>query len=136
MKTLLNNHPNLSIYLGIIYMIALILILIVSFINKFYYKKIAKLYIDRYGSLPITASMAKYASLIASPGAYHAKIGFIMDSLILPYNRFSNHDMTKEQYRYINKLPIKLTIWFRVEGVLWIISIPTLAMALIISVMK
>lgn len=114
-----------------IYMIAFILILIISFINTFCYKKIVKLYTDKYGSLPITASMAKYSSLIATPGAYHAKIGFIMDSLILPYNRFSNHDMTKEQYEYINKLPIKLTIWFRIEGVLWIISIPTLAMTFI-----
>ncbi|WP_228292021.1 hypothetical protein [Klebsiella michiganensis] len=74
---------------------------------------------DKYTRLPITAALAKEASLISTPGAYHAKIGFIMGSLILPYNKITNHDMTREQYDYINGLPLKLTIGFRIEAFLW-----------------
>ena len=41
--------------------------------------------------------------------------------------------MTKEQYDYINNLPKKLTIGFKIEAVLWIISIPTMIVGFILQ---
>ncbi|HFU1282254.1 TPA: hypothetical protein ACGQW2_000679 [Klebsiella michiganensis] len=119
MKSFLNNRPNLGMWLIAISALGMFIIFIMSMINTIPYKKIVKLYMDKYTRLPITAALAKEASLIATPGAYHAKIGFIMGSLILPYNKITNHDMTREQYDYINGLPLKLTIGFRIEAFLW-----------------
>lgn len=114
-------------------MFGMLLIMIISFINKIAYRKIVSLYINKYSRLPITAALAKEASLIVTPGAYFAKIGFIIETLTLPYNKISNHDMTKEQYDYINNLPKKLTIGFKIEAVLWIISIPTMIVGFILQ---
>ncbi|QMR74318.1 hypothetical protein [Enterobacter sp. RHBSTW-00175] len=121
MKNFLNSHPNIGLLLIAISAIGMLFILIVSAVNKLAYKKIIKLYIGKYSRLPLTAALAKEASLVATPGAYHAKVGFIMGSLMLPYNKITNHDMTREQYDYINNLPLKLTIGFRVEAFLWVV---------------
>ncbi|HAS1783986.1 TPA: hypothetical protein I4G64_03775 [Enterobacter cloacae] len=130
MKNFLNNNPHFIVFLVAFSMFGMLLIMIISFINKIAYRKIVSLYTDKYSRLPITAALAKEASLIATPGAYFAKIGFIMETLMLPYNKISNHDMTKEQYDYINSLPKKLTIGFKIEAVLWIISIPAMIVGL------
>ncbi|EPG8016314.1 hypothetical protein OQO70_003266, partial [Citrobacter freundii] len=67
-------------------------------------------------------------SLIGTPAAYFAKIDFIMGSLIFPYNRVINHDMSIESYNYIRNLPGHLTTGFKIEAALWLAEL-VLAMA-------
>ncbi len=66
--------------------------------------------------------MAKHASLLVMPGAYFAKIGFICESLIFPYNRVSNHDMSREAYDFIRALPSEYIIGFKLFIVLFIMG--------------
>lgn len=131
MSNYLKNNPNFILYLITFSMIGMLFIVIISLVNKKYYAMVVDLYIKKYNRLPIMAGLAKEASLILTP-VIPCKSWFIMDSLILPYNKFSNHDMTIEQYNYINSLPMKLTIGFRIEGFLWIISIPPMLIGFIL----
>lgn len=112
---------GMSLFIALVTM-TIILVFISSIINKENYKKITHLYEERFGNLPQTARMARGASLIGSPGIYFAKVDFIMSSLILPYNRVFNHDMSFEEYFFIRALPSELTTGFKVEAILWIIE--------------
>lgn len=107
--------------------ITLILILISYVINDEKYKKIVILYEEEFGRLPITASLARTASLIGTPGIYFAKIDFIMSSLIFPYNRVFNNDMSIEAYHFIRSLPKELTTGFKVEAAFWFVEFIVLA---------
>lgn len=46
-----------------------------------------------------------------------------MGTLIFPYNRVINHDMSIESYNYIRKLPAHLTTGFKIEAALWFAEI-------------
>ena len=119
----IENAEVLTVLLTILFFLCFLLILFVSYVfNEDAYKEIVILYEQKFGRLPITAGMARYASLISSPSAYGAKIGFIMGSLIFPYNRVTNHDMSIEAYHFIRNLPTNLTLGFRIEAALWVIS--------------
>lgn len=98
-----------------------VLVFVSYIINKDSYEKIVKLYEGKFDHLPLTARMARGASLIGTPAAYHAKIGFIMGSLIFPYNRITNHNMSIEEYKFIRHLPSGLITGFRVEAVVWFV---------------
>ncbi len=107
---------------------SLAIIFISYVINGYNYKIIAKAYENKFGLLPQTARLARGASLIGTPAAYFAKIDFIMGSLIFPYNRVINHDMSIESYNYIRNLPGHLTTGFKIEAALWLAEL-VLAMA-------
>lgn len=88
-RFLTDNLDVINMSLGImLVIITLILILISYVINAEKYKKIVILYEEEFGRLPITASLARTASLIGTPGIYFAKIDFIMSSLIFPITGF------------------------------------------------
>ncbi|MGR5943788.1 hypothetical protein [Enterobacter sp. C4G1] len=120
---LIENASVIQLIFIIVFFLGFLLLLFVSYVfNKDAYKEIVILYEQKFGRLPLTASMAKHASLIATPSSYGAKIGFIMGSLIFPYNRVTNHDMSIEAYHFIRKLPSNLTLGFRIEAALWVVS--------------
>lgn len=119
---LVENSKEIAAYMFGIGMILLILTLLLTIYNERQYKKIVNLYVAKFGSLPITAEMAKHASLLVMPGAYFAKIGFIFESLIFPYNRVSNHDMSREAYDFIRALPSEYIIGFKLFIVLFIMG--------------
>ena len=77
MSNYLKNNPNFILYLITFSMIGMLLIVIISLVNKKYYAMVVDLYIKKYNRLPIMAGLAKEASLILTPGSYHAKVGFI-----------------------------------------------------------
>ncbi|WP_196208353.1 hypothetical protein [Citrobacter sp. Res13-Sevr-PEB04-36] len=119
---LIENFDNIQFLFITAILFSFVVLVFVSYvINKDSYEKIVKLYEGKFDSLPQTARMARGASLIGSPAAYHAKIGFIMGSLIFPYNRVTNHDMSMEGYRFIRSLPGYLITGFRVEAAIWFI---------------
>ncbi|WP_247751565.1 hypothetical protein, partial [Citrobacter freundii] len=103
-------------------------------INIENYKKTVSLYENKFGCLPQTARMTKGASLIGSPAVYHAKIGFIMGSLIYPYNRITNHDMSIEAYNFIRNLPRELTIGFKVEAIFWLLGFIAFACFVLLNI--
>ncbi|MBO4146325.1 DUF986 family protein [Enterobacter ludwigii] len=119
---LMENSKEIAGYMFGIGMILLILTLLLAIYNERQYKKIVTLYTAKFGTLPVTAAMSKHASLIATPGAYFAKIGFIFESLIFPYNRISNHDMSRDAYDFIRGLPFKYTIGFKLFIALFILG--------------
>lgn len=122
-KYLMENFELISVcLLAMLIIIYLILIFMSYIINGENYKKIVALYENEFGCLPQTARMTKGASLISTPGIYHAKIGFIMGSLIYPYNRVTNHDMSVEAYNFIRNLPGELTLGFKIEAVFWMLG--------------
>lgn len=125
---------GMSLFITLVIM-TIILIFISSIINKENYNKIAYLYEERFGNLPQTARMARGASLIGSPGIYLAKVDFIMSSLILPYNRVFNRDMSFEEYSFIRTLPSELTTGFKVEAILWIIESIVLVCFILLNVL-
>ena len=134
-KFLMENYDNLDKLTAVVLMLLFISILFVSYaINKENYKKIVKLYEKRFGCLPEMARLARDASLLAISG-YHAKVGFIMGSLILPYNRVTNHDMSIEAYNFIRNLPGELTTGFKVEAILWILSTFNFLLIIFIEIM-
>lgn len=119
---LIGNFDNIQFLFITAILFSFVALVFVSYvINKDSYDKIVKLYEGKFDNLPQTARMARGASLIGSPAAYHAKIGFIMGSLIFPYNRVTNHDMSIEGYRFIRSLPGYLITGFRVEAAIWFI---------------
>ena len=119
---LIENFDNIQLLFSVAFFFSFVVLLFVSYvINKDSYGKIVELYEEKFGHLPMTARMARGASLIVSTAAYHAKIGFIMGSLIFPYNRVTNHDMNIEGYRFIRSLPGYLITGFRVEAAIWFI---------------
>ncbi|QLZ61021.1 hypothetical protein HV079_18530 [Citrobacter freundii] len=119
---LIENFDNIQFLFITAILFSFVALAFVSYvINKDSYEKIVKLYEGKFDNLPQTARMARGASLIGSPAAYHAKIGFIMGSLIFPYNRVTNHDMSMEGYRFIRSLPSYLITGFRVEAAIWFI---------------
>ncbi|MCU6172723.1 hypothetical protein [Citrobacter cronae] len=119
---LIENFDNIRfLFITAILFSFSVLVFVSYIINKDSYEKIVKLYEEKFDHLPLTARMARGASLIGSPAAYHAKIGFIMGSLIFPYNRVTNHDMSMEGYRFIRSLPGYLITGFRVEAATWLI---------------
>lgn len=119
---LIGNFDNIQYLFITAILFSFVALVFVSYvINKDSYDKIVKLYEGKFDNLPQTARMARGASLIGSPAAYHAKIGFIMGSLIFPYNRVTNHDMSIEGYRFIRSLPGYLITGFRVEAAIWFI---------------
>lgn len=121
---LIENYHDLKFLLIIAIMFGFVILIFISYvINKCNYEQIVKLYEKKFDRLPQTARMAKGASLISSLAAYHAKIGFIMGSLIFPYNRITNNDMSVEGYNFIRSLPGYLITGFRVEAVVWFILI-------------
>lgn len=118
---LIDNYDAISMTFFLMAMLIFVLIIFISYIvNKDNYHEIVELYRAKYGEIPVTARIACHASLIATPGMYHAKVGFIMGTLIYPYNRVTNHNMTLDAYKFIRSLPSKLTLGFRVEGILWL----------------
>ncbi|ELK6654407.1 TPA: hypothetical protein ACJIKU_000540 [Citrobacter freundii] len=126
---LIENYANLQGLIGISFMFLMLAIIFISYvINGYNYKIIAKAYENKFGLLPQTARLARGASLIGTPAAYFAKIDFIMGSLIFPYNRVINHDMSIESYNYIRNLPGHLTTGFKIEAALWLAEL-ILAMA-------
>lgn len=126
---LIENYTNLMFLIGVSCAFLLLVIIFISYvINGYNYKIIVKLYEDKFGSLPQTARLARGASLIGTPAAYHAKVEFVMGSLIFPYNRVINHDMSIESYNYIRNLPGHLTTGFKIEAALWLAEL-VLAMA-------
>lgn len=125
---------GMSLFITLVIM-TIILIFISSIINKENYNKITYLYEERFGNLPQTARMARGASLIGSPGIYLAKVDFIMSSLILPYNRVFNRDMSFEEYSFIRTLPSELTTGFKVEAILWIIESIVLVCFILLNVL-
>ncbi|HAT6802819.1 TPA: hypothetical protein JAN03_12405 [Citrobacter freundii] len=124
---------GMSLFIALVIM-TIILIFISSIINKENYKKITHLYEERFGNLPQMARMARGASLIGSPGIYFAKVDFIMSSLIFPYNRVFNRDMSFEEYFFIRTLPSELTTGFKVEAILWIIESIVLVCFILLNV--
>lgn len=124
---------GMSLFIALVIM-TIILIFISSIINKENCKKITHLYEERFGNLPQMARMARGASLIGSPGIYFAKVDFIMSSLILPYNRVFNRDMSFEEYFFIRTLPSELTTGFKVEAILWIIESIVLVCFILLNV--
>lgn len=119
------NQKN-DVYGMIMFSIFLIIFLLMAlcyFYNKGKYRIIIELYEKEIGPLPITAILSKNASLFTTPSLYLAKISFITETLILPYNRVSNHGMTKEGYLFIRGLPNRLTIGFKVEACLWLMNV-------------
>ncbi|EPI2800082.1 hypothetical protein ACS5LO_001507 [Citrobacter koseri] len=121
---LIENFHNIKLLFIVAILFSFVVLVFVSYvINKDSYEKIVKLYEEKFDHLPQTARMAKGASLIGSPAAYHAKIGFIMGSLIFPYNRVTNNDMSMEGYKFIRSLPGSLITGFRVEATVWFILI-------------
>lgn len=121
---LIENFHNIKLLFIVAILFSFVVLVFVSYvINKDSYEKIVKLYEEKFDHLPQTARMAKGASLIGSPAAYHAKIGFIMGSLIFPYNRVTNNDMSMEGYKFIRSLPGSLIIGFRVEATVWFVLI-------------
>ncbi|WP_194857432.1 hypothetical protein [Citrobacter freundii] len=127
-KFLTDNLDVINISLGImLVIITLILILMSYVINDEKYKKIVILYEGKLGRLPTTASLARTASLIGTPGIYFAKIDFIMSSLIFPYNRVFNNDMSIDAYHFIRSLPKELTTGFKVEAAFWFVEFIVLA---------
>ncbi|MEG9426150.1 hypothetical protein [Citrobacter freundii] len=121
---LIENFDNIRFLFITAILFGFFVLVFVSYvINKNSYEKIVKLYEEKFDHLPLTARMARGASLIGTPAAYHAKIGFIMGSLIFPYNRVTNHDMSMEGYRFIRSLPSGLITGFRVEAAVWFVLI-------------
>ena len=121
---LIENFHNIKLLFIVAILFSFVVLVFVSYvINKDSYEKIVKLYEEKFDHLPQTARMAKGASLIGSPAAYHAKIGFIMGSLIFPYNRVTNNDMSMEGYKFIRSLHGSLIIGFRVEATVWFVLI-------------
>lgn len=110
----------------------LALIIAFYFYNKPRYKKIISLYEKEIGPIPFASQLSSEASLFTTPSLYLAKVSFILETLIFPYNRVSNHGMTKEGYLFIRGLPKKLTIGFKIEACLWIFCIPVLVYLFII----
>lgn len=127
----IENLEIIEITSIVVFLLSFLFLLFISYvINKDNYTEIVKLYEQQFGQLPLTARMSKNASLIGTPSAYHAKIGFIMGSLIFPYNRVTNHDMSIEAYNFIRHLPRELTFGFKIEAALWVISISAMAIAM------
>lgn len=69
MSNYLKNNPNFILYLITFSMIGMLLIVIISLVNKKYYAMVVDLYIKKYNRLPIMAGLAKEASLILTPGS-------------------------------------------------------------------
>ncbi|MBD9986336.1 MULTISPECIES: hypothetical protein [Citrobacter] len=119
---LIENFDNIRFLFITAILFGFVVLVFVSYvINKDNYEKIVKLYEEKFDRLPQTARLARGASLIGSPAAYHAKVGFIMGSLIFPYNRVTNHDMSIEGYTFIRNLPGYLITGFKVEAAIWFI---------------
>ncbi|ECC1695677.1 hypothetical protein DLR11_25200 [Salmonella enterica subsp. salamae] len=127
-KYLTDNLSAINISLGIIFVVIMLILMFMSYvINDENYKKIAKLYEEKFGRLPVTASLARSASLIGTPGMYFAKVDFIMSSLIFPYNKVFNNDMSIEAYHFIRSLPKDLTLGFKIEAAFWFIEFIVMA---------
>ena len=108
---LIENFDNIRFLFVTAILFGFVVLVFVSYvINK-----------EKFDRLPQTARLARGASLIGSPAAYHAKVGFIMGSLIFPYNRVTNHDMSIEGYTFIRNLPSYLITGFKVEAAIWLI---------------
>jgi hypothetical protein len=120
MKSFLIEYYDtiLTIFALTLMFFVIVLIFISYVFNKKRYTKIVELYIERFGRLPHMARLARYGSLIGTPGVYYAKVGFIMWSLIFPYNRVVNNNMSIEAYEFIRNLPKELTTGFKVEAIL------------------
>lgn len=55
-----------------------------------------------------------------------------MSSLIFPYNRVFNNDMSIEAYHFIRSLPKELTTGFKVEAAFWFVEFIVLAFLVIL----
>ncbi|EML4683148.1 hypothetical protein U4W25_08570 [Citrobacter amalonaticus] len=123
-KYLADNLSTINMSFGTMLVILMLILIFMSYvINDEKYKKIVILYEGEFGCLPITANLARTASLIGTPGMYFAKIDFIMSSLIFPYNKIFNNNMSIEGYHFIRALPSELTTSFKIEAAFWFIEI-------------
>lgn len=59
MSNYLKNNPNFILYLITFSMIGMLLIVIISLVNKKYYAMVVDLYIKKYNRLPIMAGLGK-----------------------------------------------------------------------------
>lgn len=110
----------------LVFIVDFLFIMAFYFYNKPKYKTIVSLYEKEIGPIPVTAMQSQWGGLFNAPSVYLSKISFITETLLLPYNRVSNHGMTKEGYLFIRGLPNKLTLGFKIEACLWILCIPLL----------
>lgn len=119
MKYFSIDPQTFGAYLFLCWIFVFILIAIIHLYNKVNYKKISKLYISKFGSLPWKAAMNAQASLIVPPYGYYLKIDFLVYPFIFKYRKsILFYDMTHEQYLFIRSLPSNLTKWFLIEAFL------------------
>lgn len=110
-------------YLGIGLFFLMLILAIVHIYNKSKYKKIVKLYKDKYGRLPLKALIFTHGSLIIPPYGYISKVDFIIYPLFFSYKKkFLFHDMTEGQYLFIRALPSNLLNGFKLEAFVFIAS--------------
>lgn len=132
-KFLIDNLNIINMSLGITLFIVMLILIFMSYVIKDEkYKRIVILYEEKFGCLPATANLARTASLIVTPGIYFAKLQFIMFSLIFPYNKVFNNDMSIEAYHFIRSLPKELTTGFKIEAIFWFVEFSVLICLVII----
>ncbi|WP_407437157.1 hypothetical protein [Lelliottia sp.] len=95
-------------------MVAIVMMVVISFLNKKRFLEVCRLYEAEFGSLPLAAAVLKDADVIGFTAGYSTKINFIIHPLI--YGKKSAHSKIDDA-AFIRGLPANIRYWFIAEFV-------------------
>lgn len=133
MNIILNKCGNIGFIVFLLCLIVMVFIVFARAYNKSVYSEIKKSYQTKYKIYPAALSRYENASLVTS-ATYLGNVFPIMKILLLPYNKRCG--MEKEQVDFLKELPIRLTVGYKFEAILWFIQTMLLSVMIILVLQR